>query len=91
MYRVAQLRKLVGAIPSKALVAEARQLASLDPKRVLAAVAQFYDVAPAMLAKPHDPRIARTVAAWPCRRDTDATLSELGDPIGSVFPEPIVF
>jgi hypothetical protein len=53
MYRVAQLRKLVGAIPSKALVAEARQLASLDPKRVLAAVAQFYDVAPAMLAKPH--------------------------------------
>jgi chromosomal replication initiation ATPase DnaA len=60
------------------------------PQRVLAAVAEFYDDAPAMLAKPHDPHIARAVAAWLCRRDTDSTLSELGDPIGSVFPEPIV-
>jgi hypothetical protein len=31
---------------------------SAVPQRVLAAVAEFYDDAPAMLAKPHDPRRA---------------------------------
>jgi putative transposase len=74
---VARLRKLAGGNPSKAPVAEARQLASLDPNRILAAVADFYDVDRASLAKRHDPHIARAVAAWLCRRHTEATLSEL--------------
>ena len=79
---VARLRKLAGANPSKASVAEARRLASLDPKRVLAAVADFYDVDPALLARRHDPHMARTVAAWLCRRHTEATLSELAEWLG---------
>ena len=76
------MRKLAGATPSKAPVAEARQLASLDPIRVLAAVADFYDVDPALLAKRHDPHMARAVAAWLCRRHTEATLSELAGWLG---------
>jgi len=79
---VARLRKLAGATPSKAPIAEARQLASADPKRILAAVADFYDVAPALLAKRHDSHIARPVAAWLCRRHTEATLSELAGWLG---------
>ena len=59
------------------------------PQRVLAAVAEFYDDAPCHARKAARPPIARAVAAWLCRRDTYVTLSELGDPIGSVFPEPI--
>jgi hypothetical protein len=61
------------------------------PQRVPSAVAEFYRVAPAMLAKLHDPHLARAVAAWLCRRDTDATMSKLVDPMRSVFPEPIMF
>jgi hypothetical protein len=79
---VARLRKLAGANPSKAPIAEARQLASLDPQRILAAVADFYDIEPALLAKRHDPHMARAVAAWLCRRHTEATLSELADWLG---------
>jgi putative transposase len=79
---VARLRKLAAATPSKTPVAEARQLASLDPQRILAAVADFYDVDRALLAKRHDPHIARAVAAWLCRRHTEATLSELAEWLG---------
>jgi putative transposase len=79
---VARLRKLAGATPSKTPVAEARRLAGLDPKRILAAVADFYDVDRALLAKRHDPHIARAVAAWLCRRHTEATLSELAEWLG---------
>jgi chromosomal replication initiation ATPase DnaA len=79
---VARLRKLAGTTLSKAPVAEARQFASLDPKRVLAAVADFYDVDPALLAKRHDSHLSRAVAAWLCRRHTEATLSELAEWLG---------
>jgi hypothetical protein len=79
---VARLRKLAAAIPSKTPVAEARQLASLDPKRVLAAVVDFYPVEPALLAKRHDPHVARAVGAWLCRRHTEATLGELAEWLG---------
>jgi mRNA-degrading endonuclease HigB of HigAB toxin-antitoxin module len=40
-------------------IPEARRLASRDPKRILAAVVDFYEVEPALLAKRHDPHIAR--------------------------------
>ena len=79
---VARLRKLVDATPSKAPVAEGRQLTSLDPKRILAAVVDFYDVEPALLAKRHDSHRARAVAAWLCRRHTEATLGELAEWLG---------
>jgi hypothetical protein len=79
---VARLRKLAGATPSKTPVAEARQLASLDPKRILASVAEFYKVEPVLLAKRHDPHMARAVAAWLCRQHTEATLSEVAEWLG---------
>jgi chromosomal replication initiation ATPase DnaA len=52
------------------------------PKRILAAVVDFYEVEPALLAKRHDPHIARAVAAWLCRRHTEATLAELAEWLG---------
>ena len=55
----ARLRKLAAANASHATLAEARQLAGLDPKRILAAVADFYEVQPASLAKRHEPHIGR--------------------------------
>jgi putative transposase len=79
---VARLRKLAGATPLKAPIAEARQLASLDLKRILAAVADYYEVEPALLAKRHDPHMARAVAAWLCRRHTEATLANLAEWLG---------
>jgi hypothetical protein len=79
---VARLRKLAGATVSKTPIPEARRLASLDPKRILAAVADFYEVEPALLAKRHDPHVARAVAAWLCRRHTEATLAELAEWLG---------
>ena len=63
-------------------IPEARRLASREPKRILAAVVDFYEVKPALLAKRHDPHIARAVAAWLCRRHTEATLAELAEWLG---------
>jgi hypothetical protein len=45
-------------------------------------VVDFYDVEPALLAKRHDPHIVRAVAAWLCRRHTEATLGELAEWLG---------
>jgi len=42
----------------------------------------FYDVEPALLAKRHDPHMARAVAAWLCHRRTEATLGELAEWLG---------
>src|SRR5580693_8911416 len=53
-----------------------------SPKRILAAVADYYDVEPALLAKRHDPHMARAVAAWLCRRHTEATLANLAEWLG---------
>jgi hypothetical protein len=79
---VVRLRKLAGATVSKTPIPGARRLASRDPKRILAAVVDFYEVEPAWLAKRHDPHIARAVAAWLCRRHTEATLTELAEWLG---------
>jgi hypothetical protein len=79
---VARVRKLAGATVTNTHILEARWLASLDPKRILAAVVDIYDVEPALLAKRHDPHIARAVAAWLCRRHTEATLAELAEWLG---------
>jgi chromosomal replication initiation ATPase DnaA len=52
------------------------------PKRILTAVADYYEVEPALLAKRHDPHMARAVAAWLCRRHTEATLANLAEWLG---------
>jgi hypothetical protein len=67
----------IGRVSGEAPIPEARRLASLDPKRILAAVVDFYEVEPALLAKRHDPHRARAAAPWVCRRHTEATVVEL--------------
>jgi hypothetical protein len=42
----------------------------------------YYDVEPASLAKHHDLHRARAVAAWLCRRHTEATLGEFAEWLG---------
>jgi hypothetical protein len=79
---VARLRSHAGPILSNPPVAEARQLAGLDPKRILAAVADFYGVDGTLLSRRHDPHLARAVAAWLCRRHTEASLRQLAEWLG---------
>jgi putative transposase len=79
---VARLRSRAGPIVSDPPLAEARQLAGLDPKRIFAAVADFYGVDDALLSRRHDPHLARAVAAWLCRRHTEASLRELAKRLG---------
>ena len=63
-------------------IAEARQLSGLDPKRIFAAVRSFYGLDEAALSRRHDPHVARAVAAWLCRRHTEASLRELAEWLG---------
>ena len=53
---------------------------------ILAAVADFYGTEATSLSRRHDPHLARAVAAWLCRRHTEATLASW--PSGWGFPEP---
>ena len=79
---VARLRSHAGPVLSNPPLAEARQLAGLDPKRIFAAVADFYGLDGALLSQRHDPHLARAVAAWLCRRHTEASLRELAEWLG---------
>jgi REP element-mobilizing transposase RayT len=79
---VAKLRRHASLIATNPPLAEARQLAALDPKRIFAAVAEFYGLEPAALSRRHDPHVARAAAAWLCRRHTEATLRELAGWLG---------
>jgi hypothetical protein len=76
------LRSRVGSLTAKPPLPEARQLAGLDPERILAAVAEFYDLDPAMVSRRHDPHLARPVAAWLCRRHTEAPSRRLAERLG---------
>lgn len=62
---------------------EARQLAELDPDSIYAALAEYYSLAPSsLLARRQDSHVARAVAAWLCRRHTEAPLRELAPGFG---------
>jgi REP element-mobilizing transposase RayT len=61
---------------------EARHLSTLDPKTVFHAVAAHYALDESALAHRHDRHIARAVAAWLCRRYTEASLRELAGMLG---------
>ena len=74
---LARLRSLASSIQSNPPVAEARHLAGIDPKRDFAAVRDFYGLDEAALSRRHDPHVAPAVAAWLCRRHTEASLREL--------------
>jgi hypothetical protein len=79
---VVRLRNHARSIASNRTLAEAQQLAALDPKRIFAAVAEFYNVEAKALSRRHDPRLARAAAAWLCRRHTEASLRELAERLG---------
>ena len=57
---------------------EARQLAGLDPGVVLAAVTEYYGLESGALTRRHDRHIARSVAAWFCRRHTRSDPERTG-------------
>ncbi len=86
---LSRLRNLASSIQSQPPVAEARQLSGLDPKRIFAAVTSFYGLDDAALARRHDPHLARAVAAWLCRRHTEASLRELAAPLGLSRPDSV--
>ena len=84
---MARLRSQAGPVLSNPPIAEARQLAGLDPKRIFAAVAEFYGVDGASLSRRHDPHLAArsrpgSAAATPRRRCGNW-------PNGWAFREPI--
>jgi putative transposase len=86
---LARLRSLASSIRSDPPVAEARQLSGLDPKRIFAAVTSFYGLDDAALLRRHDPHVARAVAAWLCRRHTEASLRELAAGLGLSRPDSV--
>jgi hypothetical protein len=79
---VERLRTLAEPVSLEPPSREARQLAALDPGAVLAAVTDYYDLDDSALRRRHDHHIARAMAAWLCRRHTEATLRELAGPLG---------
>jgi hypothetical protein len=79
---LARLRSLASSLQSNPPVAEARQLCGLDPKRIFDAVKSFYGLDETALLRRHDPHVARAVAAWLCRRHTEASLRELAPSLG---------
>ena len=83
---VERLRDLAGPLTSDPPLREARQLAGLDPGDVLAAVTEYYGLEAGAMTRRHDRHIARSVAAWLCRRHTEATLSELAGLLGQSAP-----
>jgi hypothetical protein len=77
-----ELRSRAGPIVSNRPAPEALQLAGLDPERICAAVAEFYGVDRSLLSRRYDPHLARAVAAWLCRRHTQAPHRELAERLG---------
>jgi alkanesulfonate monooxygenase SsuD/methylene tetrahydromethanopterin reductase-like flavin-dependent oxidoreductase (luciferase family) len=77
-----RLRNHASTSQSNPPLTEARQISGLDPKRILAAVSAFYGLDDDALSRRHDPHVARAVAAWLCRRHTEASLRELAGWLG---------
>jgi hypothetical protein len=70
-------------------VAEPRQLSGLDPNRIFAAATSFYGQDDEALSRRYDPHLARAVAAWLCRRHTEASLRELAASLGLSRPDSV--
>jgi hypothetical protein len=63
-------------------LAETRQLAGLDPTRILGAVADYDGLEAVSLSRRHDAHSARVLAPWLYRRHTEASLRELAEWLG---------
>ena len=79
---VEELRTRAGLVLADPAAPEARRLAALDPEVICNAVVDYYGLDPSALLCRHDPHLARAVAAWLCRRRTEAPLRELAVRLG---------
>jgi hypothetical protein len=79
---VQRLRLLAKESGSDPLSREARELASLDPDEICAAVTRHYGLHLSDLARRSDRHLARAAAAWLCRRHTEAPLHALAPRFG---------
>lgn len=79
---VDRLRDLAGPDSADPPAPEAKPLAALDADDVCAAVAEYYGLELAGLARRGDAHIARAVAAWLCRRHTEEPLRLLASRLG---------
>ena len=79
---IEELRTRAGPVVANPPAPEALQLAGLDRDRICSAVAEFYGVDRAQLSRRYDPHLARAVAAWLCRRHTQAPHRELAERLG---------
>ena len=67
-----QLRTQAGPVLSNPPAPEALQLAGLDPELICCNVAEFYGLDRSALSHRYNPRLARAIAAWLCRRHNEA-------------------
>ena len=58
-------------------------------RRLGAAVTSCYGLDERALSRRHDPHVARAVAAWLCRRHTEASLRELAARLGLSRPDSV--
>ena len=79
---LSQLRARAGPVVAAPAAPEARPLAALDPEVICNAVVDDYKLDPSALSRRYDPHLARAVAAWLCRRHTEAPLRELAVRLG---------
>ena len=62
-------------------------MAALDPEVICNAVVDDYNLDPSALSRRYDLHLARSVAAWLCRRHTEAPLRELAVRLGLSRPQ----
>jgi hypothetical protein len=79
---VADLRGRTDPSATNPPLAEARQLSGADPDAICAAVIAHFGLPADGLARRGDRHIARALAAWLCRRHSEASLRELADRFG---------
>jgi putative transposase len=80
---LARLRELAGPLTSDPPLPGAGLLrGGRDPEAILEAVCRHYGIDRSVLASRGDPHIARAVAAWLCRRHSEAPLRELAPLLG---------
>jgi hypothetical protein len=79
---VAKLRNLADALPAHRTDPIARHLAEVDAWAIFDAAASYYRLEPGSLSRRHDPHLARAVAAWLCRRYSEAPMREPAERFG---------
>jgi REP element-mobilizing transposase RayT len=87
---VDRLRRLAGpALEARSLAPEARRLAALDPDWVFRVVGDYYGLDDMAFGRRHERHLGRAVAAWLCRRYTEATLRALAARLGLGRPDSV--